>query len=1447
MCGKGDIWSPFRSRQTVLHAIEMLCHLTERGGVEADGRTGHGVGMSFDLPHELFQNDSTLVFSGLDLTAGNYACGHFFMPKDPVAKQQCLNIIKETLSNVLGVNENELVMRIPPVNNSDLSELARSYEPDYLQILFNRLPRHRERLNTLSFEHGKGREDLREFERKLIEAHFLIEIEVTKQNVNGTLDDFSAVSLSARQLVLKAVARPNQIFDYFEDLKSEHFICQRASVQHRKKTNSPVAPKNAHPYIFTTHNGEINNIEAITEWMEIYLREIMGVDVAIPRTWSDTKRFDLWLAVKVAQGWPLEREVLKRVRPAWWSDNTLSKEAHEFFRYWDSVLPPLMGPAFMSMYDTVHNKMIFVNDHSGDRDSVIEVFKDGTIILASEYGTVPSLETADLILKDQLEGGEMLVLDAETGPLDEDGNIALERGAELVNRIVHDEKHRHGFDYVKRNRKAFMSLDGDYQDFPVVTDDFPYTYDMMRAFGVDETYLQYMVRPSLVGGKEDLGAMNPHSASPQTSKLPYGIERYAKQHAAQVTNRAGDPMNEAYLFDDRAVVGANYLRKEKAINVEGTGIMKPGMMQRMLDANELKNKIAVINCTYDVRHGEAGKKASLHKIKQDVIEHMKKGAEFLILSDRDIQKFHTAHDPIHIGGFVKQILVDYHERFSAGIIIDSGRIWHPHAAYLALSNGVDMVNPYLLYNYAVLESHGDQKLTKEQALENVYHFMRTGLMQIIAKPGDYTVHGAKNARHFYFEGVDLNDPYISYSFRGVTSETGGHGLREFSQNEISQHLASMMRIDPEALLEIPDLMTAWQTIEQELSVGQDFPKTSDYWGQVAVMMMRVLSLTYHSPEHMQSRASKSELFRSGFYNRTAGAEEEYWKSWITAYRQAYNSNNREDQELKALLEMVIDGKKLFQDIADIIPEHQKSLAEYLIQNPDEMWVLDMRYRKDIAPSKRYQGTKIYSNDAINAHEAPTNIRELNKQEYLHRQNNPKREEDFFEFKTDLNGVNRKDLAVTISDYLRDHHKVAPMSEGSVKNAPHQEIATQMKSLGSLQASGEGGLNRHRRAGGNAGDSNPIGFQLASGRHGVDLSLALAGWEVQNDGRMRVLVDVKGSQGAKDGEGGHLPGKKVVPFVAQQRGAMEGEELVSMPTQGTFYSVEGIKRQMDVFRMNVSKILHDQGYKIQDIQRDLEVSYKVVANPMIIDHIVVALAESGANVITIGDGSGGTAAAKLGAIIYTGGNALLCGYKAHYALVKTGYRDKVNLEISGGVSNSYDAVMAHAFGYDRIQMGRRSLERISGCKAAATCFGSSNTTGGCPAFIMMEAEKHNMPRRQGERETIYFIDDVLTQVAALGFDAVAWEQGNNSICGRALDVLNLKSPEELQKLGVRGDWSALSGFIQRYDADNIEVLSFEGDENKSVYVQEEVPDLLTVSYLPELAAKKCTRLKHIIFR
>ncbi len=266
---------------------------------------------------------------------------------------------------------------------------------------------------------------------------------------------------------------------------------------------------------------------------------------------------------------------------------------------------------------------------------------------------------------------------------------------------------------------------------------------------------------------------------------------------------------------------------------------------------------------------------------------------------------------------------------------------------------------------------------------------------------------------------------------------------------------------------------------------------------------------------------------------------------------------------------------------------------------------------------------------------------------------------------------------------------AAMSHGALHSTAHRAIAAAFNELGSRSNSGEGGEDARRNPDGPwAADRNRT-RQVASGRFGVDAAYLVGADE----------LEIKIGQGAKPGEGGHLPANKVTAEIAAIRKTAVGVDLISPPPHHDIYSIEDLAQLVRNLRAANPEAL-------------IGVKVPAVTN---LGTIAVGVAKAGADVITISGFEGGTGAASSGSILHAGLPLELGLTDAHQYLVTAGIRSSVRLRADGGIKRGMDVAKIMALGADEVGFGT-ALMVAENCVFCRGC-----NHGRCPVGLATQDE------------------------------------------------------------------------------------------------------------------------------
>ena len=300
-------------------------------------------------------------------------------------------------------------------------------------------------------------------------------------------------------------------------------------------------------------------------------------------------------------------------------------------------------------------------------------------------------------------------------------------------------------------------------------------------------------------------------------------------------------------------------------------------------------------------------------------------------------------------------------------------------------------------------------------------------------------------------------------------------------------------------------------------------------------------------------------------------------------------------------------------------------------------------------------------------------------------------------------------------------KTGAMSYGSISREAHECMAIAMNRIGGKSNSGEGGEARERLS----SDRRSAIKQVASGRFGVTSEYLVSADEIQ----------IKMAQGAKPGEGGHLPGKKVYPWIARTRCSTPGVTLISPPPHHDIYSIEDLAQLI---------------YDLKNANRFARISVKLVSEAGV-GTIAAGVAKAGAQVVLISGHDGGTGAAPRSSIQGAGLPWELGVAEAHQTLIQNGLRQQVVIEADGKLMTGRDVAIACMLGAEEFGFATAPLVAM-GCCMMRVC-----NLDTCPAGIATQdpvLRKRFSGRPEYVENFMYFVARELREyMASLGVRTV----------------------------------------------------------------------------------------------
>jgi len=333
-------------------------------------------------------------------------------------------------------------------------------------------------------------------------------------------------------------------------------------------------------------------------------------------------------------------------------------------------------------------------------------------------------------------------------------------------------------------------------------------------------------------------------------------------------------------------------------------------------------------------------------------------------------------------------------------------------------------------------------------------------------------------------------------------------------------------------------------------------------------------------------------------------------------------------------------------------------------------------------------------------------------------------------------------------------KTGAMSYGSISEEAHEALAIAMNRLHGKSNSGEGGESDERlESAGTDHDRSSAIKQVASGRFGVTSRYLVSAKEIQ----------IKMAQGAKPGEGGHLPGKKVYPWIAKTRHSTPGVSLISPPPHHDIYSIEDLAQLI---------------YDLKNANKEARISVKLVSEAGV-GTVAAGVAKAGAGVILISGYDGGTGAAPISSIHNAGLPWELGLAEAHQTLIQNGLRNKVVIETDGKLMSGRDVAIAAILGAEEFGFATAPLVTL-GCAMMRVC-----NLDTCPMGVATqnpELRKRFIGKPEYVENFMMFIAEELREyMAKLGVKNVDELVGRTDLIKKNENLIGVKKQISLDRI------------------------------------------------------------------
>jgi glutamate synthase (NADPH/NADH) large chain len=743
-----------KSHQLVEKGLQVLEHMVHRGAEGADPKTGDGAGIMVQIPHEF------ILLQGIPVPEkGRYGSGLVFMPNDVDAQQIMLDIIeREAIEFKLQL----IAVRDVPTNNEQLGSVARKAEPTIKQIF-------------IADEETSEPIDIR-----LYLLRKAVEKKIAASSLPGK-DDFYIVSLSSRVIIYKGMLSSLQLRYYFPDLMNPHFTTAMALVHSRFSTNTFPTWSLAQPFRMLGHNGEINTIQGNRLWMKA--RECMlhpeafgGRDVTpiVQPGMSDSASLDNVLEFFVMGGMSLPHALAMLIPESFNDKNPISPELKAFYEYHSILMEAWDGPAALLFSDGRYAGGML--DRNGLRPARYLITNNDTVVLASETGVLP-FDASEIREKGRLRPGKMMMIDMEEGKIYHDAELKEALAAEFPYR-----------DWLSRNR---INLDSISSGRKVETSVEEYE-KLLHVFFYHREEVEKIITPMVADAKEPVNSMGKDTPLAVMSNEPQLLYNYFRQHFAQVTNPAIDPLREELVMSLDSYIGAvklNLLELSPEL-CKMVLLKRPIISNRELDLLcNLRYKgfnTRKLAMTFPVAEGADGIRKAVKRLCKEAEDAVDEGCNYVVLSDRGVNKAHAPLPSLLATSAVHHHLIDCKKRVQTALIIETADAREVMHFALLSGYGASAINPYLAF--AIIDDlvkHHDIQLDFNTAAKNYIKAIDKGLLKVMSKMGISTIPSYKGAQ--LFEAVGLSDSVCHEYFGDTVTKIGGVGIDELYKDIATAH------------------------------------------------------------------------------------------------------------------------------------------------------------------------------------------------------------------------------------------------------------------------------------------------------------------------------------------------------------------------------------------------------------------------------------------------------------------------------------------------------------------------------------------------------------------------------------------------------------------------------------------------------------------------------------
>ncbi|SNR80116.1 glutamate synthase (NADPH/NADH) large chain [Methylobacillus rhizosphaerae] len=1298
-CGVGFITRKdgVQTHDVLVKGHEALCTIPHRGGMSAEG-VGDGAGVSLDLSLSFFRR-----LTGQPLEAGRFGVGNFFLPSDAAAYEHAEEVIRKALADK-GLDI--LLVRDVPVDSSAIRPAAVRYQLPIQQWIFT----------------APEGIDAQEFDRCIYQALLAIEEQAYTEAV---LSGLYPLSMSAHTQVLKGRLNSNEVIPYFHDLMEEDHAVHTMYFHTRFSTNTDPHPSMAQPFRMMAHNGELNT-DRKNRIAEAALARARNGKIFRPKGQSDSSRLDQTLNSRLMDdGLDLVTAVVSMMPPAWENDATLPDNVKAMLEYFSLYEEKNDGPA----------ALIFGNgsvigarlDRLGLRP-LRSVETEEYLCVMSEAGQI-NFPPEDVLRRGRIEAGGMLYYDH--------GEKRSRGTLETLEMLAGKRDYAALLEQARVTLKQLPAVPAEVAGSPQRYHGDLTLYQRFVANYYNQESFKFMMDPMLATGAEKISAMGYGNAINALSDHEGGVAHYFSQRFAQVTNPPLDSIREADGMTLRVALGA----KPNMNKGKGRQIVIDSPILSHLDMLKLREQketpYRYFESLYTQVAGDEAANAraleqAIDNLAEAVVDFAREQGGIAVISDRHVSASQAALPLLLVVSATNQRLIDEGLRLDVSLIAESGQIVSSHHVAATLGFGASAVYP-LGVQLRAEEKYGADA---DKAFKKYAKAAEKALMKTMGKVGLCTVESYIGGEFFEPNFLNTNDPVLRKYFPNLKTPVGGAGFVDIANMTVNWHQEALTITDEGSM----PLLGLFK--ERSEGAGHSFG-TIAVRGFVEMTEEKIhfdkqgkqpedefLRLMTLSRLEDAFALKKGEAFSNGSFDRLS-AEVIDQIGVTQSYRSFSHSMAEERAKRPSALRDVLAFPA---DVTNLktADEFRAVLGRFAVAGNNSIAVRGLQAQ--ILGNDRFslQLTGTQAGDisrlselgqALVAHFGKAISGHWLEGSVLTVEATGKAAEYFGLLHVAPESVPLNEVQPA-SEITRSFASGA-MSHGALVAPAHEAVAHGTNMVGGMSNSGEGGEHISRYGTIRASRIK----QLASGRFGV--------WAGYLADPMLEELEIKIGQGAKPGEGGQLPSPKVTVEIAAARGGTPGVELVSPPPHHDTYSIE-----------DLAQLIHDcKAARVRVI-------VKLVSSEGI-GTIAVGVAKAGADVINVAGNTGGTGAASVTSLKYTGRVAEIGIAEVHQALSANGLRDKVILRCSGAHQTASDVVKSAMLGGDSFEFGTTALMMLK-------CVMAKNCNVKCPAGLTTNAEVFDGDPRALAQYLVNVAHETREILAVIGLRSLREARGRSDL-------------------------------------------------------------------------------------